>query len=158
MNNASSPRMDAAQVLAKATTKAAVRLGLSGAALARVLGLSESTVSRILRGERPLPPEAKEGELATLLVRVHQLLEARVGERDPEGDGQEDSNDSGNNSDNDSSNMSSNKGSNKDSNSKCAAWMASDNALLGGKPRDLVQTVVGLVATVNHLDGRRELE
>jgi putative toxin-antitoxin system antitoxin component (TIGR02293 family) len=33
------------------------------------------------------------------------------------------------------------------------SWMAADSLVLGGTPRDLVQTVVGLVATLDHLDG-----
>ena len=40
-----------AAVLATATERAAALLGLNGAALARILGVSEATVSRVLRGE-----------------------------------------------------------------------------------------------------------
>lgn len=68
-----------AAVLAKATHRSAALLGLNGAALARVLGVSEATVSRIGRGERPVPPESKEGELALLLVRLYRSLDALVG-------------------------------------------------------------------------------
>ncbi len=35
------------------------------------------------------------------------------------------------------------------------AWMASPNRALGGVPRDLVQSVEGLVATLGYLDGMR---
>lgn len=70
---------DAALVLATATQRAAALLGLNGAALARILGVSEATVSRVLRGERGLPPESKEGELALLLVRLYRSLDALVG-------------------------------------------------------------------------------
>ena len=35
-----------------------------------------------LRGERPLPPGSKEGELAALLVRVYRSLDALVGNDD----------------------------------------------------------------------------
>lgn len=66
-------------VLAKASHRAAGLLGLNGAALARVLGLSEATVSRIGRGERALSPDSKEGELALLLVRLYRSLDALVG-------------------------------------------------------------------------------
>ena len=68
-----------AAVLATATQRAAALLGLNGAALARILGVSEATVSRIGRGERGLPPESKEGELALLLVRLYRSLDALVG-------------------------------------------------------------------------------
>lgn len=71
--------VDAGAVLAKATVRAAGLLGLNGAALAKILGASEATVSRIGRGERPLPPQSKEGELGALLVRLFRGLDALVG-------------------------------------------------------------------------------
>jgi len=116
-----SAQPDPGQVLAKATTRAAVLLGLTGAALARSIGLSEATVSRLLRGERPLSPASKEGELAMLLVRTYRALDALVGNDDR----------------------------------KRAAWMTSPNKALGGVPRELIQTVEGLVATLAYLDGQR---
>ena len=73
------PRLDPGAVLAKATGRAAALLGLTGAALAKILGVSEATVSRVLRGERPLAPDSKEGELAALLVRLYRSLDAVVG-------------------------------------------------------------------------------
>jgi hypothetical protein len=36
-------------------------------------------VSRVIRGERGLPPRSKEGELAALLVRLYRSLDALVG-------------------------------------------------------------------------------
>jgi transcriptional regulator with XRE-family HTH domain len=80
--SATGTAVDPGRVLAKATARASTLLGLSGAALARVIGVSEPTVSRILRGERPLPPGSKEGELAALLVRVYRSLDALVGNDD----------------------------------------------------------------------------
>jgi len=71
--------VDSGAVLAKATARAATLLGLNGAALAKVLGASEATVSRVVRGERTLPPQTKEGELAALLVRLFRSLDALVG-------------------------------------------------------------------------------
>lgn len=73
------PQPDAGPVLSKATARAAQWLGLSGAALAQVLGTSESGVSRLLRGTRTLDPQSKEGELALLLVRLFRSLDALVG-------------------------------------------------------------------------------
>ena len=73
------PITDPALVLAKAAGRATGLLGLSGAALARVIGMSEPTVSRVLRGERAIDPASKEGELAVLLVRVYRSLDALVG-------------------------------------------------------------------------------
>lgn len=73
---------DPALVLAKAAGRTASLLGLNGAALARTVGLSEPTISRVLRGERGLAPGSKEGELAALLVRVYRSLDALVGSDD----------------------------------------------------------------------------
>ncbi len=49
---------------------AAQELSLSNAALARVIGLSERTISRIANGTRGVDPLSKEGQLALLLVRL----------------------------------------------------------------------------------------
>ena len=68
-----------AAVLAKALGRAAQALGLSGATLAAVIGASEATVSRVVRGERPLAPASKSGELALLVVRLYRSLDALVG-------------------------------------------------------------------------------
>ena len=66
-------------VLSKATVRAAQHLGLNGAALARVLGVSEASISRIRRGELDVSPNSKEGQLAALLVRLFRSLDAIVG-------------------------------------------------------------------------------
>ena len=66
-------------VLTKALTRASELLGLSGAALARVLGVSESSISRLLSGARTVAPDSKEGELALLLVRLYRSLDTLVG-------------------------------------------------------------------------------
>jgi hypothetical protein len=73
---------EAGMVLSKATSRASKMLGLSGAALARTIGLSEPTVSRLLHGDKLLDPSSKEGELALLLVRVFRSLDALVGTDD----------------------------------------------------------------------------
>lgn len=72
----------AAAVLTKATLRAAGLLGLTNAALARVVGVSESTVSRMAAGDRQLDPGTKPAELAALLVRVYRSLDALVGNSD----------------------------------------------------------------------------
>jgi transcriptional regulator with XRE-family HTH domain len=73
------PKTDPGTVLGKACARACELLGLSGVALARTIGVSEPTVSRILRGDRGLDPDSKEGELALLLVRVYRSLDPLVG-------------------------------------------------------------------------------
>ena len=75
-------RPDPGAVLAKATARASQFLGMNGVMLARTLGLSEPTVSRILRAEKTIEPASKEGELALLLVRVYRSLDALVGTDD----------------------------------------------------------------------------
>lgn len=78
-----SPRPQAAPapdaVLTKALLRAAGLLGLSSRALARILGVSEASVSRLVSGSRTVDPASKEGELALLLVRVYRSLDALVG-------------------------------------------------------------------------------
>ena len=66
-------------VLTQALLRAAELLGLSCAALARVLGVSEASVSRLVSGARIVEPASKEGELALLLVRVYRSLDTLVG-------------------------------------------------------------------------------
>lgn len=66
-------------VLTKALLRAASLLDLSSAALARILGVSEASVSRLVSGARTVDPASKEGELALLLVRVYRSLDALVG-------------------------------------------------------------------------------
>jgi Protein of unknown function (DUF2384) len=76
-----SPKPAAApdQVLSKAVLRASELLGLSSAVLARVLGVSEASISRLSAGARTIDPQSKEGELALLLVRVYRSLDALVG-------------------------------------------------------------------------------
>ena len=71
-------RADGALVT-KAALRAAERLGLSNKELARILGLSESTVSRMSAGNYALTPEQKPYELALLFVRLYRSLDSIVG-------------------------------------------------------------------------------
>src|SRR5437588_4316454 len=66
-------------VLTKALLRAAQLLELSSTVLARILGVSEASVSRLASGARTVDPQSKEGELALLLVRVYRSLDALVG-------------------------------------------------------------------------------
>jgi DNA-binding XRE family transcriptional regulator len=70
---------DASAVLTKALLRASERLGLSQAALARTIGVSEATASRVARGRSTVDPATKEGELALLLLRAFRSLDALVG-------------------------------------------------------------------------------
>ena len=78
MRPATSAAPEPGVVLAKAALAAADRLGLRSRQLARVLGSSEASVSRLQRG-RDLEPSSKEGELALLFLRLFRSLDALVG-------------------------------------------------------------------------------
>jgi hypothetical protein len=75
---ATAPRLDPAEVLAKATRSAAERLGLRSRQLARILGSSEASVSRLVK-QRGIDPESKEGEIALLFLRAYRSLDTLVG-------------------------------------------------------------------------------
>jgi len=65
-------------VISKAVSRAADLLGLSNAALARTIGVSEATASRLRGGKYVLEPGTKPYELALLLVRLFRGLDAVV--------------------------------------------------------------------------------
>ncbi|MEZ5964894.1 MAG: antitoxin Xre-like helix-turn-helix domain-containing protein [Planctomycetota bacterium] len=75
---AAAARPDPGLVLARAVLRAADQLGVRQAQLARILGVSEATVSRLAAG-RSLSPDSKAGELALLFVRVFRSLDALFG-------------------------------------------------------------------------------
>lgn len=66
-------------VITKATIRAAERLGVKSKTLARIIGLSESTVSRMKQGDYPLEHGQKPFELAVLFVRLYRSLDAVIG-------------------------------------------------------------------------------
>jgi hypothetical protein len=77
ITSASAPR-DAA-VGTKAVLRAADRLGVSNRALARIIGVSEASVSRMRAGTYALAPADKPFELALLFVRLYRALDTIVG-------------------------------------------------------------------------------
>ena len=66
-------------IVTKAAVRAADKLGLTNKVLARVIGVSEASVSRMRKGEFPLEPNQKPFELAVLFVRLYRSLDAVVG-------------------------------------------------------------------------------
>lgn len=66
------------QVLTRALLHAAESLAITQKGLARVLGVSAASVSRLGR-ERTVDPASKEGELALLFLRMYRSLDAIVG-------------------------------------------------------------------------------
>jgi transcriptional regulator with XRE-family HTH domain len=69
---------EAGSVLTRATLRAGERLGFTQRELARLLGVSPASLSRLGRS-RQIDPEAKEGELALLFVRIFRSLDSLVG-------------------------------------------------------------------------------
>src|SRR6476620_5998239 len=68
-----------AVVVTKAVLRAAARLDLSNKTLARIIGVSEATVSRMGAGSYRLTRGDKPFELALLFVRVFRSLAAIAG-------------------------------------------------------------------------------
>jgi hypothetical protein len=73
------PVSDEAVLLTKAVLRAADRLAIKNAALAKILGLSGPTVSRMRNGKYRLERGQKPFELAALLVRLYRSLDGIVG-------------------------------------------------------------------------------
>lgn len=73
---AAGPAPDA--VVTRATLRAAERLGINDAALARIVGVSAASVSR-LRSGRTIRTGQKEGELALLFLRLFRSLDTLLG-------------------------------------------------------------------------------
>lgn len=69
----------ASAVLTKATLRSASLLGLSNSALAKAVGLSEASISRMTNGAKAFEVGSKPAELAALVIRVYRSLDALVG-------------------------------------------------------------------------------
>ena len=66
-------------VVTKAVVRAAARLGLSNRSLARVLGVSEATISRMGAGTYLLKSGDKAFELALMFLRLFRSLDSLSG-------------------------------------------------------------------------------
>jgi len=71
---------DPSAVLTKAVARAAKRFGITKALLAKILGLSPPTVTRLYSGAYKLDERRKEWEFALLFVRVFRSLDSIVGD------------------------------------------------------------------------------
>jgi hypothetical protein len=80
---ASAAPAERSAIVSKAAARAADLLGLTNAALARTIGVSEATASRLRGGKHLLAPNSKPYELALLLVRLFRGLDAVVGGDEP---------------------------------------------------------------------------
>ena len=72
------PALSDAALVTKAVLRAADRLALTSKSLARIIGVSEATVSRLRSGGYPLAEGQKPFELAVLLIRLYRSLDAIV--------------------------------------------------------------------------------
>lgn len=70
---------EASVVLTKAVARAAERLHISRTLLAKVLGLSPATITRLYSGGYRLDQRRKEWEFALLFVRIFRSLDSIVG-------------------------------------------------------------------------------
>ncbi len=69
---------DEAAVVTKAALRAADRLAIKSNIFARIVGVSEPSLSRLRRGDYRLTPEQKPFELAVLFIRLYRSLDAIV--------------------------------------------------------------------------------
>ena len=79
----STSRSDAALVVSKAVVRAAEILGINNIALAKILGISQASASRLRDGTYVIPPDSKPYELALLLIRLFRSLNAMMGGEEP---------------------------------------------------------------------------
>ncbi len=79
MRTRTNPVSNEAVLLTKAVLRAADRLAIKNVALAKILGLSGPTVSRMRNGKYRLERGQKPFELAALLVRLYRSLDGIVG-------------------------------------------------------------------------------
>jgi hypothetical protein len=75
----SEPAVSDSALVTKAAIKAAEKLRVKSKQLARIIGASEATVSRMKQGEYALEPNQKPFELAVLFVRLYRSLDAVSG-------------------------------------------------------------------------------
>jgi transcriptional regulator with XRE-family HTH domain len=76
------PKPDPRLVLTGAVLRASALLEITQSSLARILGLSPSTVSRMANGSYRLDDQKKEWELGALFVRLFRSLDAVIGSND----------------------------------------------------------------------------
>lgn len=76
----STKKPEAAAVLSKAVARAAEKLDVSKSLLAKVLGVSPPTVTRLYSGNYLLDQNRKEWDFALLFVRVFRSLDSIVGD------------------------------------------------------------------------------
>lgn len=69
----------AKQVLSKALLRVVEKMEITRRELSAIQGISEASISRLYDGSRLISPASKEGELATLLLRIYRSLDSVFG-------------------------------------------------------------------------------
>ena len=77
--NGASALPQAREVLTRAFLRASQKLALTQGDVAKTIGVSDASVSRLFSQRRTIDPESKEGELAILFVRLYRSLDALLG-------------------------------------------------------------------------------
>jgi uncharacterized protein (DUF2384 family) len=69
----------APEVLTRALHRATKNLGMAQGDVAKTIGVSDASVSRLFAEQRTIDPKTKEGELTILFLRLYRSLDALVG-------------------------------------------------------------------------------
>jgi Protein of unknown function (DUF2384) len=77
VNASTSPR--APEVLRRALHRASQTLGMGQGDVAKIIGVSDASVSRLFSKQRTIDPQSKEGELSILFLRLYRSLDGLVG-------------------------------------------------------------------------------
>lgn len=67
------------RLIAKSVVRAAEKLEVSNRVLARIIGVSDASVSRMKKGDYPLEAGQKPFQLAVLFIRLYRSLDALTG-------------------------------------------------------------------------------
>lgn len=67
-------------VLTKALIRLATIYNINGKELSQIIGISQTSTTRLFKGEKLISPKTKEGELALILIRLYRSLSALVGD------------------------------------------------------------------------------
>lgn len=113
---------DKKKVLTKALIRMTEQLNMSRQELSAIIGLSESSLSRLFNQTNSgIDLHSKEGQLALLLLRLYRNLDTLFG-----------------------------------GNAKqCELWLRSENKYLESVPMELIQSIEGLIRTIQYLDAMR---
>ncbi len=79
MNTSLSINHEKERVLTKAILNLANFYNLTGKDLSDIIGISESSTTRLHQGKKVISPNTKEGEMALLLLRVYRGLNSLIG-------------------------------------------------------------------------------